>query len=109
MNTDDKNQPAAIKLGPYSVQWFETDPGPCACCGERGGPVGSGPVGFKVDAGPLCDNCLLERNMDLGMLLIMVNVNREFANQPKPDDLSEGDPRKTALMTFSVMYDGAAT
>ena len=66
-------------------------------------------MGFKADAGPLCDNCLLDWNMDLGMLLVMANVNREFANQPKPDDPSQGDPRKTALMTFSMMYDETAT
>ncbi len=64
-------------------------------------------MGFRMSepAGPLCDKCLLERNVALGMLLIMANVNRELANQPKPDDPLEADLPKVAPMTFSMIYD----
>ena len=39
----------------------------------------------------------------------MANLNREFANQPKPDDPLEADGPKVALMTFSKIYDGIAS
>ena len=98
------NQPKPLDLGPYSVQWLETPPGPCAACGS---PVGSGPVGFSVEepAGPLCDICLLDRNPGLGMLLMMANVNRELAEQTVQAEESElADDRMVALMTVAQMY-----
>ncbi len=97
-----------IKPGPASIGWFETDPGPCVVCGRQ---VGFGPVGYKADdpPGPVCDSCMLELNGDLGMMLVMVGVNRELASQVMPDDdLKEAEQRRVALMTFSIVYDEAA-
>lgn len=102
------NMPIALEIGPFSVQWLETAPGPCAACSCL---VGSGPVGFSIEepTGPLCDGCLLDQCPGLGMLLMMANVNRELAQQTT----EEGDPERAddcmvALMTVARMYDRGA-
>lgn len=106
MDSDEDDRPAVkIELGPYSVQWLETDPGPCAVCGRE---VGWGPVGFKMDdpLGPVCDTCLLELNTELGMLLLMAHTSRELAHQAT----SAADPREhlVGLLTFAKVYDQGA-
>ena len=98
-----------LELGPISIEWLETDPGPCAVCS---GHVGWGPVGFRREqgeerekpAGPVCDSCLLNLSPDLGMLLLFANAARELASD-LPEDFLVADRQRIALMTFAKIYD----
>ena len=93
-----------LELGPVSIQWCEADPGPCVVCARH---LGAGPVGFTLGdpPGPTCDGCLLQLHEGLGMLLMMVNINRELA---AADDRDPADQKLVALMTVSKIYDRGA-
>ena len=93
-----------IELGLYSVQWFESDPGPCVECGEA---IGAGPAGFTTDdpSGAVCDACLLRGDRNLGMLIWLAHVAREMAGQASgEEDPWEADKSMVALMTFCKLY-----
>ncbi len=85
------------------IEWFETDAGPCVACQRK---VGSGPVGYKKDqpSGPLCDECLSDLNRDFGVLMSVVNVNRELANHTPRNRLEE-DILSQVLLLYAKIYD----
>ncbi len=99
---DDDTPVVELALGPVSIVWLETDPGPCAC----GQEIGVGPVGFHLDPKkPVCDKCLLELHKDIGMMMWMAHVARELAgNATGVDDPWRADQYMVALMTLARIY-----
>ena len=93
-----------LALGPVSIIWLETDPGPCAC----GREIGTGPVGFHLDPGePVCDNCLLDLHSGLGQVMWMTHVVRDLAREAA-DNPQLADQFKVALMGFAKIYNISA-
>ena len=93
---------------PCSIEWFDSDPGPCVVCGRK---IGAGPVGFRGDdpVGPYCDGCTLERNKDLGMLLMVANICREIAAEAEDAGECRHDELIVALMVVVRMYNRASS
>ena len=103
---DETDRP--VTTGPFSIQWIDTSPPPpCAVCRRQ---VGNGPVGFSKGhpAGPLCDICLVDLNVDLGMLLWLAHIAREGADITAVD-LDHADMCMIALTTIAhMLHRGAA-
>lgn len=97
-----------IKLGSVSLEWYETDPGPCVECQQE---TGSGPIGFKLGkpAGPVCDECLVRLSKGLGNLLRMAHVAREVAEIATGiEDPWRADQCMVVLMTFAQLFNKGA-
>ncbi len=91
------------ELRAVSIQWLDA-PGLCPC----GEVVGSGPVGYSTDepAGPRCDDCLLQEDKGLGMVLWMVLVARQLARQATgTENPEDADQCLLVLMAFAKMFD----
>lgn len=103
---DDTRPTVEVELGPVSIVWVETDPGPCAC----GGAIGWGLVGFRRDdpQGPVCDKCLLKLHEDVGLAMRMIHIARELASNATHDD-GRADRFMVALAAFAKLYNLAAT
>ncbi len=95
-----------LALGPVSIVWLETDPGPCAC----GREIGAGPVGFDLEPQePVCDRCLLDRHKDIGMIMWMIHIARELAGEATgTGDPWRADQIMVALMAFAKLYNASA-
>ena len=87
----------------YSIRLAESPGTGCALCLE---PTGAGPVGY-VDSEPVCDRCLLEHCVELGMVLALVAVTREYAavETDSDDELQAG---LAELGAFARIYDRIA-
>ncbi len=103
---DEDRSMVELALGPVSIIWLETDPGPCAC----GCEIGVGPVGFRLEPRePVCDKCLLDLHKDIGMMLWMTHIARELAAQATGiDDPWRADQFMVALMAFAGLYNAEA-
>ncbi len=91
---DRKHVEPALVL--YSIRIPEI-PGPVACyqCGLRF--HAAGPTGFADDE-PICDLCLLESAHELGMVMGLVAVTREFGTRPA----DKGEDYEDALAEFGA-------
>ena len=87
----------------YSIRLADRPGTACALCLE---PTGAGPVGYLEDD-PVCDRCLLDSCSQLGMVLALVAVTREYAAvEPSSDEeLQEG---LTELGAFARIYERVA-
>ena len=56
-------------MSDFSIVWAEASKGPCVLCGTE---TGVGAVGWRHQGdpvGPVCDSCMLDREVVLGDLL----------------------------------------
>ncbi len=125
MHKSQRERPATVELKPgsISIKWLESnETGSCVICA---GEVGFGPVGRlrasrntnvpgTSDApraankespdGAICDQCLLDHHLHLGLLMAFVNAGRELAKKVQ-ENPSEAERQKSALMIFASIYD----
>ncbi|MCP3962306.1 MAG: hypothetical protein GY719_31065 [bacterium] len=77
----------------------ESPGAPCALCVE---PTGAGPVGY-LDEDPVCDLCLLQNCAELGMLLALSAVTREYGDFG-PESEDEWRAALAELGAFARLY-----
>ncbi len=65
----------------YSIRIADEAGEECTTCGV---PTGAGPVGFRDDDA-VCDMCMLDGGIDLGLVLVLVAVSRAFGAVPGKD------------------------
>lgn len=77
----DRSRPVEADLAArFSVRVPET-PDIVPCCHCRLPVFASGPTGYRDDA-PACDACLLEQAPELGMMLVLIALARQFSAIP---------------------------
>ncbi len=94
--------PTAARAGSvYNIRAAAGGSFSCAACGRRS--TGTSPVGYR-DEKPICDPCLIESDIDLGMVLALVSVIRAcaLAHADTPGDQLEV---LRELGTFARVYE----
>ena len=85
---------------PYSIRIADRPGSPCARCST---PTGHGPIGDYADS-PLCDRCVFEECRELGMVLALISMVREFAAVDR-QDIAAHETAVEELADFAEIYD----
>lgn len=70
-----------------TIVFRDEDAGRCIDCDCK---VGHGPIGWREDAGALCDACFTSQHGPFGTVLVIVNIVREvgaYISRDSKDDL----------------------
>ncbi len=86
----------------FSIRVAE-QPGECTLCAE---PTGTGPVGYYDDR-PVCDLCLLDCCVELGLVLALVTVVRGYG-AVEADSHTEHSEDLAKLGFFARIYEQLA-
>ncbi len=84
----------------YSICLAESPGTPCALCLES---TGAGPVGYR-DEDPICDRCLLDHCVELGMVIALVSLTREYGAL-EPESEEEWRAALAELGAFARIYE----
>lgn len=84
----------------YSIRLAESPGTPCAQCIE---PTGAGPVGY-LDEEPVCDRCLLHNCAELGMVIAVIAVTRDYGAF-EPQSEAEWLAALAELGAFARIYE----
>ncbi|MEM1180486.1 MAG: hypothetical protein AAGM22_19230 [Acidobacteriota bacterium] len=90
----------------YSIRVPET-PTKVLCCLCGSAFTAAGPTGHVNDQ-PVCDLCMLERSLQLGLVLALVAVTRSYGGGWPVDEVEE-DHARFELMAFARLYDAKAS